>query len=92
MSGCVSYLFVLSFNGGLKGVRNPAEVALCCPRACVGSSFLFLPHSKDMQVRVIGHSKLPIVVNVGVNVFVPPSQPSNELASHRLEVNQRGYQ
>lgn len=37
----------------------PAEVASGC--------FGFLPHSKDMPVRLIDDSKLPIAVNVTMN-------------------------
>ncbi len=38
---------------------------VCCCRA----SERFLPQSKGMQVRLTGDSKLPVSVNVSVNVW-----------------------
>ncbi len=42
----------------------------------------FLPQLKEMQLRFIGNSELPVAVNVNMNVFsVSLCEPCNKLAT-----------
>lgn len=57
-----------------SGIQHTCVEFACSPRACM-SSFGFLPQTKNMQVRLIGDSKLPIGVNVSVNGCVIDWRP-----------------